>query len=512
MNFYFCDNCQKRFTVERDDAGLGFQSEESKHLCPSCATQTATMDFPALKQGVSAPVNYSTPKGSAIILEPATRPRKSGSRHPTPLHSGSARHTPQVPQPTVAPQSAKRWLIPGAAGAVVLLVVVVFMMTSKPATKLAAQDNPPAASGAAAMLPPAKPDTATGKGTGAAISQPEEAPATTTAAAQALLETQAQNEFSILEKRVTAAKPEEEAEIDKALQSFIEKYAETIVASRARVLQEHLKSPSHKPAPTAAIAVSAPSSAPAAAGANSTGPLPPVLDSNMSAADAELVTRVNDKLRELNPEYRGDGSYHCMTIGGAPHVRQVKIKANLVNLEPLTEFGSLHELSIEGVGSGTLTDLTPLKKLKLKALAISYSKVTDLSPLRGNSVGILTVSNCPLEDLRPLAGNKLYAININDTNVADLSPLKGMPVQRVYFTHTQVSDLTPVADCPLVALIFDHTPVKDITPIAACQLQSIALDVKDENALKILRNMKTLKRINNVTPTHYFDEIAKAHP
>ena len=107
-------------------------------------------------------------------------------------------------------------------------------------------------------------------------------------------------------------------------------------------------------------------------------------------------------------------------------------------------------------------------------LGLFTDNVADISPVR--ALAGLTILHCEgsrtrgvLSDLSPLRGLKLTFLDCNYSNVSDLSPLQGMPLTRLHFYNTQVSDLSPIKDLPLTYLHCARTPVSDLTARKRCR-------------------------------------------
>jgi internalin A len=71
-----------------------------------------------------------------------------------------------------------------------------------------------------------------------------------------------------------------------------------------------------------------------------------------------------------------------------------------------------------------VTDLSPLKGLPLKRLAIHFTKVSDMSPLQGMKLEYLDCYRAPVRDISSLKGMPLEVLDLRWTKVSDLSPLQ----------------------------------------------------------------------------------------
>ena len=77
-----------------------------------------------------------------------------------------------------------------------------------------------------------------------------------------------------------------------------------------------------------------------------------------------------------------------------------------------------------------MSDLSPLKDMKLTQLDCGNTKVSDLSPLKDMKLTFLGCRGTQVSDLSPLKDMKLTTLDCDATQVSDLSPLKDMPLQR----------------------------------------------------------------------------------
>lgn len=153
------------------------------------------------------------------------------------------------------------------------------------------------------------------------------------------------------------------------------------------------------------------------------------------------------KLRELNPEFKGD----------------VTLKKK--------------EIKISG---GLLTNIWPLRSLQFEILRCADGgEVSDLSPLKGMPLGALFLPNCK--------------------HLSDLSALQGMPMRTLFLNGTQVRDLMPLRGTTLEHLVFFNTLVTDLSPLKALpNLRSLGCDFVPSRDSNILRSIKTLKDINHL--------------
>ncbi|HEX3654902.1 MAG TPA: SUMF1/EgtB/PvdO family nonheme iron enzyme [Pirellulales bacterium] len=191
------------------------------------------------------------------------------------------------------------------------------------------------------------------------------------------------------------------------------------------------------------------------------------------------VEAVSKKLMELNPGF--DGKITDFGGSGSP-----KIPSGVV-----TEIG-FH--------TGHVTDLSPvqalnqLKKLACRGSGAGTGELSDLSPLRGMKLLYLHISDNQVSDLSPLSGMKLTNLYCSNTQISDLSALRAMPLDSLDFVNSPVSDLSPLIGAPLRSLGFSKTEVADLTPLAGMKLTTITFTPEDITAgLAVIRQMKSLQ-------------------
>ncbi len=267
----------------------------------------------------------------------------------------------------------------------------------------------------------------------------------------------------------------------------------------------------------------------------------------------EQIKEVVAKLQELNPGFDGDIKTNVFD----DVVNLVEMRTdNVTDITPLRAFQGLRFVNLSGTftwkHNGKLSDLTPLKGMKLEELAVHSTKVRDISPLEGMPLRILAMqntliddlsplskaklteidtTNSPVSDLTPLAGMPLTSLLLGGTKVEDLSPLVGIPLQFIRMPDTKVSDIGPLKGMPLIVLACNGSEVSDLSPLRGNsvmrlfasdtmitdwsplkdmpQLKSLTLDFVKERDLEILRAVKTLDDINQKTREQFWQEVEK---
>jgi formylglycine-generating enzyme required for sulfatase activity len=265
-----------------------------------------------------------------------------------------------------------------------------------------------------------------------------------------------------------------------------------------------------------------------------------VVDSMSLSASTDLYEELLAAMRQANPGF--DGSMVPRFEGGRLVALDFKTD-NVTDISPLRELKYLRGLRMEGNYSlnSRISDLSPLKNLPLTRLYIYNSlRVTDLSPLKGMQLQDLDTTGCPIADFSPLAGMPLQILqawswvgsdlsplkgmpltelNIggngkpmdlsplagapleflccNASEVSDITPLQGMPLKTLMCENTQVSDLSPIAGAPLGQFVAGGSRITDFTILRDMPLTWVKFDIVPERDLEILRDIKTLVRIND---------------
>jgi hypothetical protein len=201
-------------------------------------------------------------------------------------------------------------------------------------------------------------------------------------------------------------------------------------------------------------------------------------------------------------------------------VRAVVIKLRVLNPnfdcaeQHKVEGGAVTEFSISSVG---VTDLSPIKALQwLRKLVVAPPKLdqkgalTDLAPLAGMQLTWLWCHNNPIADLTPLRGMPLSVLGISGTRVADLTPLAGMKLQVLSLNDTVVGDLTPLAGMPLATLWCHNARVTDHGPLRGLPLRELKCDFVAARDAAVLREIKTLARINDMAAQAFWVRVGPA--
>ncbi|MBM4042735.1 MAG: hypothetical protein FJ290_29965, partial [Planctomycetes bacterium] len=133
------------------------------------------------------------------------------------------------------------------------------------------------------------------------------------------------------------------------------------------------------------------------------------------------------------------------------------------------------ELDGLGLNGRHVSDLSPLKGLRLRRLECRDNHLSDLSPLAGMALEELDCSDNEIADLSPLRGMPLKLLDCARNKVSDLSPLAGLPLERLDCGSNPVADLAPLRNVPLRRLELWKTAVTDLAPLKGTQLEELGL-------------------------------------
>jgi hypothetical protein len=208
------------------------------------------------------------------------------------------------------------------------------------------------------------------------------------------------------------------------------------------------------------------------------------------------VEAIERRLRELNPEFRGKVE---SSVRDGKVVWLAFLTDRVTDISPVRALKGLESLDCGGSAprKGRLSDLTPLRGMRLRRLACADSQVTDLEPLRGMPLEYLHCQETGVASLSPLEGMKLVNLTIQGTPVSDLKPLRGMPLKWLdLYGARDVTELSPLEGMPLGYLNVTGLAVGNATPLGSLKaLQILLLDDTKITDLGPLRSLR-LERIS----------------
>ena len=214
------------------------------------------------------------------------------------------------------------------------------------------------------------------------------------------------------------------------------------------------------------------------------------------------VEAVSKKLMELNPGFDGKMGGHFSekpVIEKGVVTRIGFITDAVTDISPVRTLAGLQALDCNGSPprngqprTGQLTDLSPIKDMKLADLAFNYTQVSDLSPLREMSLSDIRFRNTHVFDLMPIKDMTPAVLDFAYTPVSDLTPLKDMKLISLICVGTKVSDLSPVKEMRLKTLDCGKTKVTNLSPLKGMPLISVSIDGSQVDGLSHLKGMRQL--------------------
>lgn len=153
--------------------------------------------------------------------------------------------------------------------------------------------------------------------------------------------------------------------------------------------------------------------------------------------------------------------------------------------------------SIVRIGSTPLSDLRFMKGLPLQGLWLANNGLSDLEPLRGAKVVKCVIRDNRVEDLGPLSDcPRLDNLILTGNPVRDLSPLRKLTLRALVIADTNVTDLTALGELPLKSLDLSHTGVTDLSPLAGRPLESLFMRGTTVRKLDPLSSLPGLKHLD----------------
>lgn len=151
---------------------------------------------------------------------------------------------------------------------------------------------------------------------------------------------------------------------------------------------------------------------------------------------------------------------------------------NLSRCTDLSDISPLRRIKLVelDISATSVQDLAPLREMHtLKSLNLADSKVTDLSELGELKLNTLAFSGCEVGDLSPVRGMHLEKMDLKRTRVTDLSPLIGMPIRSIDLSMVPVTDFSPLAELPLEACYLQRTRIVDLSVLRRLPLKELVL-------------------------------------
>ncbi len=213
----------------------------------------------------------------------------------------------------------------------------------------------------------------------------------------------------------------------------------------------------------------------------------------------QQVAEVAKKLTELNPGFEGKvTSFESWWVANSrPKIEGGVVTEigllvdNVIDLSPVRALAGLKKLACMGNAGKKegLSDLSPLKGMRLVKLTCRATHVSDLSPLRGMQLEYFDCGFSPVADLSPLKGMPLTYVRCEVTAVSDLLATERRPIVELQCDRSQVSDLSPLKGMPLTSLICPETKVSGLSPLKGMKLANLKFDATLVSDLSPLKGM-----------------------
>ncbi len=228
----------------------------------------------------------------------------------------------------------------------------------------------------------------------------------------------------------------------------------------------------------------------------------------------QQVDAVAQKLVKLNPGF--DGKVTGWDGNGAPKIENGMVTElrfltdDVTDISPVRALNELQFLYCTGSSQGKrqLSDLSPLRGMKLVKLDCGWSQVADLSPLKEMKLTHLACGGTQVADLSPLEGMPLTSLVCGGTNVSDLSPLRTMPLTNLNFGSTPVSNLLPLKGMHLTDFNCGQTKVSDLSPLKGMPLRNLGCSGTPVSDLSPLQGMRLTgldcfgTKVSDLSPLH----------
>lgn len=203
----------------------------------------------------------------------------------------------------------------------------------------------------------------------------------------------------------------------------------------------------------------------------------------------DQVRAVADELKRRNPGF--DGVLKPV-VRDSKNVGLTLSSLHVADLSPLRALPDLETLDCSSPTDhqwGPLTDLSPLREMKLTRLRFAWNRVTDLSPLAGMPLEVLDCSGNSIVSLEPLRGLPLRTLLCHINQIRDLSPLADLPLTTLNCGANPVEDWTPLARLPLKELFVNYTSFQDFSVLKTAKLETVRCEHTGVTNLGPLANM-----------------------
>ena len=147
---------------------------------------------------------------------------------------------------------------------------------------------------------------------------------------------------------------------------------------------------------------------------------------------------------------------------------------------------------------GLVSTLADIPKLRnLRELALCNQSITDVSPLKGMRLIRLALTENRISDLTPLSSlNLLRELYIGHNPVTQIDFVKDLPLlQTIDICSTSVSDLAPLSN-DMTRICLYNTPILDYSPLLRMNtLQELFITHPNQACLSIVSQLHDLTRL-----------------
>ena len=182
---------------------------------------------------------------------------------------------------------------------------------------------------------------------------------------------------------------------------------------------------------------------------------------------------------------------------------------------PISDLGPLR-----GMKLGTLIcencpveDIEPIRDMPLTLLNLSGCRITSIEPLRGMQINFLACSCNPFGTLEPLTDmQSLVGIHCSACNLESLEPLRGLPVSSINCSGNAIRSLEPLSDMPLTVLHCCDNKIEDLEPLRGLQLKMLSCHANKVKSLEPLAGMPLVSLICGQNPLTSVSEFEDDPP
>ncbi|BBJ28075.1 leucine-rich repeat domain-containing protein [Athalassotoga saccharophila] len=185
--------------------------------------------------------------------------------------------------------------------------------------------------------------------------------------------------------------------------------------------------------------------------------------------------------------------------------------SNLDGIEYLTNLATL-----DLVGNN-ISDISPLKGLKLKSIDLSYNHIKDISALSTmTSLISLDLSHNEISDITPLASlTSLKMLNLSSNDIENINAIKNLKnLESLDLSSNHISDVTPIEDLgqSILSLDISYNPIpfsqlkfiENWTQLHNLGMSGFNLDSSQITFVSKFSSLRSLdlgfNRLTNITP------------